>query len=89
MPYIQEASRIQYEAALASLPHIATPGDLNYLLTMIVLRYLKAHGSRYQVINDIVGAFEGAKLEFYRRFAGPYEDTKIISNGDVYPKQGG
>jgi hypothetical protein len=23
-------------------------------------------------------------LEFYQRYAAPYEDTKIIQNGDVY-----
>jgi hypothetical protein len=38
----------------------------------------------YQSINDVLGALEGAKLEFYRRIAAPYEDTKIQENGDVY-----
>jgi hypothetical protein len=41
-------------------------------------------GLSYQTINDIVGALEGAKLEFYRRVAVPYEDKKIIENGDVF-----
>lgn len=34
-------------------------------------------------INDCIGACEGAKLEFYRRVASPYEDVKIKQNGDV------
>lgn len=63
--------------------HPEDPGELNYLLTMIINRYWKDRGN-YQAINDIVGALEGAKLEFYRRIAAPYEDKKIEENGDVY-----
>lgn len=33
--------------------------------------------------GDVIGALEGAKLEFYRRIAGGYEDLAIIRNGDV------
>jgi len=38
----------------------------------------------YRNINELVGVFECAKLELYRRVASPYEDEKIQSNGDVY-----
>lgn len=31
-----------------------------------------------------VGALECCKLEMYRRLIGPYEDTAIGRNGDVY-----
>jgi len=41
-------------------------------------------GPSYQTINDIIGALEGAKMEFYRRVVVPYEDKKIKDNGDVY-----
>lgn len=30
------------------------------------------------------GAIEAAKLEFYRRVVAPYEDQKLLDNGDVY-----
>ena len=33
-----------------------------------------------------MGALECAKLELYRRVAAPYEDVKIMENGDVYTK---
>jgi hypothetical protein len=59
-------------------------GELNYILTETIFWYFKEHGGRYQQINDVLGALEGAKLEFYRRVAAPYEDKKIIENGDVY-----
>jgi hypothetical protein len=37
-------------------------------------------------MNDIIGALEACKLEFYRRLVSHYEDIKIRSNGDVYPE---
>jgi hypothetical protein len=62
----------------------ATPGELNYMITQAVLDYQGCHGLSYQTINDILGALEGAKLEYYRRIALPYEDKKRIENGEVY-----
>jgi hypothetical protein len=61
-----------------------TPGDLNYLFSIIVNEYLEKRGLSYQIINDVVGALEGAKLEFYNRIAVPYEQKKREENGDVY-----
>jgi len=81
-PYIEQARR----APMNPDPSPAlTPGELNYQLTMVVRAYLKHHGLRYATINDILGALEGAKAEFYRRVAAPYEDSKIAENGDIYP----
>ena len=80
MPYIHKDRRI-------SLNHDDIPrtaGELNYLITKLCIGYMSDAGVCYQNINDVVGALEGAKLEFYRRFAAPYEDTKIEENGDVY-----
>jgi len=82
MPYIQQNER---DKLFARWTGIKTPGELNYVVTEIVKRYFHDNGGRYQQINDILGAFEGAKLEFYRRVAAPYEDAKIKENGDVYP----
>lgn len=81
MPYIDPVAR----ARLAKDGEPADAGELNYDLTQLVLRYLAAHGLAYHTINDILGALEGAKLEFYRRVAAPYEEDKRAENGDVYP----
>lgn len=32
----------------------------------------------------LTGALAGAKLEFYRRVAVPYENAKMAEHGDVY-----
>ena len=85
MPYISQRTRNEFVLDRGfSLPYtISDPGELNYLITELVKVYMSTnHG--YQAINDVVGALEGAKLEFYRRIAAPYEDLKIADNGDVY-----
>jgi hypothetical protein len=80
MPYITEEAR-QSPHMLKYEPHNA--GEMNFLITTFIRDYYDRKPC-YQSINDIVGALEGAKLEFYRRIAAPYEDTKVIQNGDVY-----
>jgi hypothetical protein len=78
MPYIKPEDRKQL---VYRSPESA--GELNYAITMLCKEYLAGSVS-YMRINDVLGALEGAKLEFYRRIAAPYEDTKIQENGDVY-----
>jgi hypothetical protein len=81
LPYIKKETR----RLLKETPTYPTDaGELNYLITMICNEYIHENSKNYQRINDVVGALEGAKLEFYRRVAAPYEDKKIIENGDVY-----
>ena len=60
------------------------PGELNFIFTQTIVTYLKTKKLSYQVINDVLGALEGAKLEFYSRIARDYEDIKISQNGEVY-----
>ena len=85
MPYIrvQQQDELLEGGALEARFRTHSPGELNYLFTKIIAAYWEIHGN-YQGINDIIGALEGAKLEFYRRIAAPYEDKKIFENGDVY-----
>ena len=80
MPYIDQKRRLE----LRNNDTVETPGELNYMISKICQEYLMSHNLKYQTINDIVGALEGAKLEFYRRMAAPYENDKIEQNGDVY-----
>lgn len=80
MPYVTEEVRELLDGG-APMTH---PGHLNYLITMLLKRYWTNSSQNYSAINDIVGAVEGAKLEFYRRVAVGYEEKKIQENGDVY-----
>ena len=73
MPYIKQEDRVRLlEETRIDMGNINNPGDLNYLFTVLINRYLQQHGLRYQQINDVVGALEGAKLEFYRKVAAIY-----------------
>ena len=89
MPYIVQERRVALDGAILGLAgyenvKIETTGELNYLLTLVVRKYLDTHGLKYATLNDVVGALDGAKAEFQRRVVAPYEDTKIKENGDVY-----
>lgn len=79
MPYIDNKKRDDVERYGA-----LDAGELNYQITMVITEYMRKKGLKYQIINDIIGALEGAKLEFYRRAVTPYEDMKKDINGDVY-----
>ncbi len=86
MPYIPEVRRWQLLITREAVPE--TAGELNFMLSVVAKAYMhraKDEGTfGYQTLNDIVGALEGAKLEFVRRVVNPYEDAKIVENGDIY-----
>jgi hypothetical protein len=80
MPYITQDARAD------ALENPVTSGELNFAITTLIASYMDSKLMSYAMINDVLGALEGAKLEFYRRVVVPYENTKIDENGDVYPK---
>jgi hypothetical protein len=87
MPYIENKDRNKFtlDTLLSEIQyHGITPGELNYLITRLAKAYVDTKGLNYTHINDVLGALEGAKQEFYRRVAVNYEQNKIKSNGDVY-----
>lgn len=65
----------------------ALPGILNYCITVLIkATYHLVSGKEklsYADHNSAVGMLECAKQEFYRRNTAPYEDEKVIENGDV------
>jgi hypothetical protein len=81
MPYIKQEDRKKFNEI--DLPYIENAGELNYLITTICQSYICEKGLNYAHINEVIGALECAKLELYRRVASPYEDKKILENGDV------
>ena len=81
MPYIKEDARFEI---LSQKRHPKTAGELNFAITMECNSFLANTDGRYQDYNDVIGALEACKLEFYRRAVAPYENVKIKENGDVY-----
>ena len=81
MPYIKGFRR----RALTPLGMTAeNEGELNYQISVLMDNYMIKHGLSYDRMGDCTGACENAAAEFRRRVMAPYEDKKIIENGDVY-----
>lgn len=79
IPYIPREQRYEIDLNNAA-PE--TPGQLNYAITVLCLRYL-GQAPDYADYNEVVGVLECAKLELYRMQVAPYEAGKILENGNV------
>ncbi len=79
MPYITQEAKNELQGGRRP----RTVGELNYCVTRLMVEYCHDLLS-YNDINDVIGAVESAKMEFYRRMAVPYEEQKMEQNGDVY-----
>lgn len=85
MPYIEPVYRKSLDPTnkMGDEPADVT-GDLNFQITRLCDEFLCRKGVSYGNVNAVIGVLECAKLEFYRRVAAPYEDSKLKQNGDVY-----
>ena len=84
MPYIKKADRPKFiTSALDIAEKAECAGDLNYAITVILHSYLKRKGVKYANVNELIGMMECCKLELYRKVGAPYEDLKVMQNGDV------
>ena len=79
MPYIknEDKQRLQHGAAPK------TAGELNYAIHLLLDKFILHNNLSYQTCNDIMGALQGVQQEFYRRKVAPYENQKMITNGDI------
>lgn len=75
MPYIKQEDRFKTKPE--------TPGELNFFLTRLINEYLGSNPN-YTRFNEVLGALEACKLEYYRRLVVPYENQKCYENGEVY-----
>ncbi len=85
MPYITQTDRAEFEhieEMIQDFPPTCA-GDIQYMIAILIREYMRNNDYRYQTMNDVMGALNGANLEFYRRYVGPYEDECIEKNGDV------
>ena len=81
MPYIPQSEKNKVDQDNL----ITNAGQFNYALNQVISIYIEQNNFNYQTANDIIGAMECAKMEIYRRLVAPYEDKKILQNGDVKP----
>jgi hypothetical protein len=93
MPYIKEDRRLRLDDCISEMVNCLDGGryntdsleeilgDINYTFSRI-LTGLMGQPS-YNKIAMITGVLENIKQEHYRRVASPYEDKKIVQNGDI------
>jgi hypothetical protein len=86
MPYIAQDDRDDFTDFANDVANVKpkTAGEIQYMIAVIVAEFMKNSDYRYQNMNDVMGALNGANLEFYRRYVAPYEDECIAKNGDVF-----
>ena len=87
MPYVERSKRPPLDEALEpALKKIALgreKGEINYMITRIVLAWLRARGQSYNAISDVKAVLDDVRSEFHDRYMRPYEDRKRAENGDV------
>lgn len=91
MPYIKEEKREELDPCIDNLIRCLDPekdliidnilGNINYTFSRILGGLMGTPS--YGKIAMITGVLENIKQEFYRRVAEPYEDKKILENGDI------
>lgn len=91
MPYSMQRRRDHRNQAifelveiLKKLPLRDVAGELNYIITKIIVSLFHARRS-YAMGNVITGALSCAAREFARRHLDKLENEKIKENGDVKP----
>lgn len=74
------------ESLVEAIKDVAGDGDweglLNYSISSLILAVIPAR--EWPCSEAVVELLEAAKQDFYKTIAGPYEDTAIAKNGDIY-----
>jgi hypothetical protein len=82
MPYIKQGKRNRLDTIVEKLKEceVIADGDLNYILYAFCKRHIKPSYNNYK---NYCGELRQCATEIERRLLGPYEDKKVIENGDV------
>lgn len=83
MPYIKKQFRKQYDEIINGLPNIESKGDLEYIVTKVMNRFMKTRERRYNTLHETVYAVMHCADEYRRRHLDKREDEAIIENGDI------
>jgi hypothetical protein len=82
MPYISRKRRRELAGTFRALQSakLKADGDLNYLLFKLCKESVEPS---YHNLKNFCGELRQCATEIERRLLGPYEDQKILENGDV------
>ena len=85
MPYIKQGRRDELNGLVEQMgAALCFDGDLNFLLFAFCRRHVKPSYGNYK---NFIGELNECIAEIRRRILAPYEDEKIIQNGDITRKE--
>ncbi len=82
MPYVKQEARPELDDIVDLMRKVGVKanGDLNYILFKFCKYNVKPSYNNYK---NFIGELAQCAGEINRRILGPYEDSKILENGDV------
>lgn len=81
MPYIPQKRRDELDFLIYKMgDNLNFDGDLNYLVFTLCKRYIKPSYNNYK---NYLSEIQESIHEIRRRILVPYENQKIIENGDI------
>lgn len=86
MPYIKIEQREKYievAKSISNLDNIETKGDLEYLVFILMKKYMSTREIKYSTLHDCVYATQHCADEFRRRFLDIRENKALDENGDI------
>jgi hypothetical protein len=88
MPYIKPIKRPHYDPHIESLlAHLRidewSAGCLNYIMSRLCWALFNENPSYDDAVSKVKGVLGDVADEFYRRKVVPYEEGKIMENGDL------
>lgn len=83
MPYIPEEKREKFDKVVNLMKelNVVADGDLNYILYKYCLHNVEPS---YNNFKNYCAELRQCATEIERRLLNPYENKKMIENGDIY-----
>ena len=89
MPYIDPEIRTVYDSGVGDLASalcfimdpLVRAGEANYVITTLLLKAFPER--RYGIMALVDGILAGVSKEYYEKHVRPYEEEKIMENGDL------
>jgi len=86
MPYVDRTSRDKYKEinkAISLTDKIETKGDLEYLVFLLMVKFMETREKRYSTLHDVVYAIQHCADEYRRRYLDKREDEALKMNGEI------
>lgn len=87
MPYITQEERDKIDQLLRPLLNSGsfslTPGNINYIISRVIHRFISLNTVCYEVLNTAMGILECAKASLIETVLIPYEKIKMEENGEI------